>query len=268
MNIAILISGRIDFYKICKDINFQNFILPLQNAGHSVDIFSSIWECNMTNSFIEDFKKISKIIDIESFTPYTNALIENFNVYLELVKNYHPNDDFTNTMYFLYKLNRLFKMVEKYELVNNIKYDLFVRLRPEMTISQLFSLDSLNEIDYNSIIVHEDKIIQYIGNEKRVITNVNQIIPNAGEIWGCGDGWIDDNFCIAKKNVFKIICELYNNIIELSIKYKTCITHILLKNEFQKNNIKIIRPNFTFGIPRKDGIWEYFTHTNNLFIKI
>jgi hypothetical protein len=48
-----------------------------------------------------------------------------------------------------------------------------------------FNLDDLNKLTDNSIITHVDRIV-HINNK----------------VFGCGDGWIDDNFCIAKQIPF------------------------------------------------------------------
>jgi hypothetical protein len=234
-------SGRTNNYKVIKEDIFNTIINPLKENGHKIDIFTSVWENEISREFIEDYKEYIKIADTETFHEYTPALIENYNEYIDLNSKYSSHVNVKTTMFFLYKINRLFKLVNEYEKINKIKYDYFIRLRPDTSLSKPISMELIENLDDSSIIVHVDKIMK-----------IN------GTIVGCGDGWVDDNFCIAKKIPFEIYCNLYRDIIQLTNECKTGITHILLKRQFEIHGIQPKIPNSHLYIYHLNAKWNHF----------
>jgi len=254
MNVAILISGRTERFDLTLDVNKNNLIQPFKDAGHNVDLFGSFWLEPTTTPCIDAFVPHWRFVDIESLTTYTNGVINNFNEHQERIKKYKHADDnkVSNTLYWLYKLNRLYKMVKQYERINNIKYDYYIRIRPDVGLRSPFNLDDLNKLTDNSIITHVDRIV-HINNK----------------VFGCGDGWIDDNFCIAKQIPFEAYCSVYDDILSLCDLCHNCISHIILKKQFELKNIKTILPNSTLLMSRDtpDGVrlFHYFEYMYSTF---
>lgn len=249
MNIAILMSGRVERFNWVVDLNKNNLIQPLLNAGHNVDMFGSFWDEDDTESCIHAFQPHWKVTDIETLTPFTGGVVNNFNEHQERIKKYQHDADskVSNTLYWLYKLNRLYKIVKQYERVNNTKYDYYVRIRPDVGLRFPFKVEHLNNLTDDNIITHVDRVVNW-----------------SGKLYGCGDGWIDDNFCIAKQYPFEVYCSVYDDIISLCDMCQNCISHLLLKKQFELKNIKTLLPNSSLIMSRKmpTGVqmFHYFEH--------
>lgn len=244
MNIAIIISGRINLFQDAVEKNYKNIIDPLIEAGHSVNMFVSIWEHADQSEFINSYKSYIKAIDIETYSEYTSAFIDNFYEFKKLIKEYKETDNFVNTLFWLYKLNRGYKLLKEYERVNDIRHDVFIRIRPDACCSKPIDLNQISKLDNSSIILHVDKVI-----------DVN------GTLYGCGNDWVDDNFCIAKRTPFETYCKIYDNIIELSIEAKSCVSHIIMQFYFKRINYTLVKPNAPLIIYRSKGYpITYFPH--------
>jgi hypothetical protein len=244
MKIAILMSGRTDLFDRVVDLNHDNLINVLNSAGHTVDMFGSFWEENTAEYCINAYIDYWKVVDIETLTPYTSGVIKNFREHQELIGKYQHSQDnkVSNTLYWLYKLNRLFNIVKEYELQNNMQYDCYIRMRPDVGLHRPFDPDHLNCLTDNNIITHVDHVVHI-----------------DGKIYGCGNGWIDDNFCIAKRNAFEVYCGVYDNILSLCNDCQNCISHIIFKRQFELNNIKTLLPNSILVMPKRmpDGVFKY-----------
>lgn len=249
MNIAILMSGRTDRFHTVLNLNKQHLIQPFLNSGHKVDMFGSFWDEYDTQSCISAFQPHWKVTDIETLTPFTGGIIKNFNEHQYLIKKFKHDTDsrVANTLYWLYKLNRLYKIVKQYEYINNIKYDYYVRIRPDIGLRYPFKVDDLNLLTNDSIIVHVDHVVNW-----------------GGKLYGCAEGWIDDNFCIAKQHPFEVYCSIYDDILELSNQCQSCISHIILKKQFELKNVKTLLPNSSLVMDRiteqGNQIIYYFEH--------
>lgn len=244
MKIAILMSGRTDLFDRVVDLNLENLIGPLKSAGHQVDMFGSFWKEDTTDPCINAYLEYWKVIDVESFTPYTSGLIKNFREHQQLVQTYQHTQDnkVSNTLYWLYKLNRLFSIVKEYEHQNNTRYDYYIRLRPDVGLHRPFDPDHL-----------------YCLTDNNIITHVDHVVHIDGKIYGCGNGWIDDNFCIAKHDPFYVYCKVYDDIIKLCIDCNNCISHLLFKRQFELYNIKTLLPNSILVMPKRmpGGVFNY-----------
>ncbi len=234
MNIAILMSGRTERFNFVLDLNKSNLIQPLLDSGHKVDMLGSFWDEHDTESCIHAFQPHLKVTDIETFTPFTCGMINNFNEHEERIKKYQNDSKLSNTLYWLYKLNRLYKIVKQYERMNSIKYDYYVRIRPDVGLRYPFNVDDLNHLTDDSIITH-----------------VDHVVNSGGKIYGCGEGWIDDNFCIAKQHPFEVYCSVYDDILSLCDMCQNCISHLLFKKQFELKNIKTLLPNSPLIIVHK-----------------
>lgn len=254
MNVAILMSGRTDLFYKTVGLNFNHLIKPLKAAGHQVDMFGSFWDDLTTESCIKSYADHWKVIDVESFTQYTSGIVKNFDEHQQLIKKYgHTKDNkVANTLYWLYKLDRLYTIVKRYEKINNIQYDCYIRLRPDVGLHRAFDPDHLHCLKDDNIITHVDHVVHI--DEK---------------IYGCGNGWIDDNFCIAKHDPFYVYCKVYDDIIKLCIDCNNCISHILFKRQFERYNIKTLLPNSTIVMPKRVANevldYVYFEYVYNYF---
>jgi hypothetical protein len=236
MNIAIIISGRIDLFEQSVMENYNNIINPLIYNGHTVNIFMSIWNHRDQDMLLRAYQPYVKVFDTETFTDYTSGLIKDMVPYETLVKlfGHSVENKVSNTLYWMYKLKRAYKFVKEYERVNNIEHDLYIRLRPDVTCCDPIDIHQLTTLNDSSIIVH-----------------VDHILVKDDKFYGCGEGWIDDNLCIAKQRPFETFCNTYDDIINLCLMTGSCISHILLKKQFELNNIKTIKPNSPLIIYRK-----------------
>lgn len=237
-------SGRTEFFDRVLDVNKYHLIQPFIDQGHTVNLFGSFWNDGDTSKCVDAYQDYWKSVDIETFTPYTSGVIKNFNEHQSVILKYQHNADsrVSNTLYWLYKLQRNYNIVRQYELVNNMKHDYYVRIRPDVGLSKHIDVNQLNQLTDDNIITHVDRVM-----------HIN------GRIFGCGDGWIDDNFCIAKQNPFEVYCSVYDDIISLCHDCQNCISHIIFKRQFELKNIKTIQPNSPISMPRNtpNGVFIY-----------
>ena len=152
--------------------------------------------------------------------------------------------------------------MELYEEKNG-NYDLYIRNRPDVSLSRSIDLSLIDQINDKTIMTHVDQIVHIIDGQRRTIYSGDRV--TGGYLYGCGNGWVDDNFCIAKKDAFRVYCGLYQNIVELTTKYESAISHIILQKEFERLGIKTIKPNSTLLFFRSDGVWEYFRYMFDTF---
>lgn len=239
-SVAILCSGRTECYEQVYDRNISNVLEPLKNAGYEVNLFGSFWDEDNSEKFIQAYESDFKTFEVETLTKYTGGVIKNFNEYNHLITVYDVGyqSALTNTMYWLYKLNRTYGLVKQYESINNMSYDYYIRIRPDITLSSKLDVDLMERLTDNSIILHVDHVV-----------NIN------GSIQGYREGWIDDNFCIAKKQPFDMYCGIYDNLVELIHKYESGVIHVIYQHLFKDKNIQTIIPNSPLlMVKNKEGI--------------
>jgi len=143
MNIALFISGRIKCYK-----ELNNFLQVL-GKKYNIKLFASINKYSLDNEKDEEeFKEFYKNIIGDTYFDYFKIEKDvyefaNKNNNLFLFKRYNEQSCFWND-------NKNFKMIEKYQKDNNIKFDIISKIRSEMEISNL---------DYNFIKDNEKDLI-------------------------------------------------------------------------------------------------------------
>ena len=263
MKIAILLSGRTDNFESAYQTNINTLIQPLIRAGHSVDMFASIWDGPSNKILINVYSPYLRVVDVESFTPYTSAVMTPIKEYSRLAKQYGLGDSNSdNVIYWMYKIDRAFKIMELYEEKNG-SYDLYIRNRPDVSLTRPIDLSLIDQIDDKTIVTHVDQLFHFIDGKRRNV-HADEVF-SGGYLYGCGNGWVDDNFCLAKKDVFRVYCGLYQNIVELTTKYESAISHIILQKEFERLGIKTVKPNSTLMFFRPDGVWEYFRYMFDTF---
>lgn len=137
INVAVCISGQMRSYKKCYNSLLNKIIVPLE-----ADIFIHTWE-KIGKSHKEKGKKINgkitkeELIDlynadsleIESQPSGSNEVFKNKKVPKELIKEEPLHYKSALPMY--YQIYKSFKLLEKYSMKNNIRYDLVIRVRPD-----------------------------------------------------------------------------------------------------------------------------------------
>jgi len=122
---------------------------------HTYDISNVSSDKYYTNSEIQDmltFKLpnnteiIPKILEIDNSTEYCS------NIQKELETIYHPDPNTFNTLCTMKKIYLCHENIKKYELENNIKYDIIMFTRFDMIYNQPLNLDNIN--NDNTIYLH------------------------------------------------------------------------------------------------------------------
>jgi hypothetical protein len=161
MKVAICFSGHLRNFNNLLN-NFKDKILSLKDQ-HQIDLFFSIWDLYEPQySWTNQNETVSNLINIEDISILNPIKIEveNFNEIKDnfLLKNFTNTDrsnqwtskngilHSTPMFYKIYKANELKK---NYERINNFKYDIVVRYRSNLSISQKINLDIDSNTLYN-----------------------------------------------------------------------------------------------------------------------
>ena len=204
MNISIEISGlprNIDnSYKWLK----ESILDVLSNNGHAYNIFLSTWQDQDTQKFVDVFKPVVHEVDI-----WDDEMIEKLG--WPRLKKYdvatRPN--LLGMFYKIYKCNELRK---KYEVENNINYDIIIRTRTELRFNNIIDLKELEILNNN-----QDKPIIFL----RKGPNPQHIGERA---------WTKDNFSIMNRLGVEIYCDCHNHVIEISNRDRLGTAELILRN--------------------------------------
>jgi hypothetical protein len=157
MKIALQYSGMIRTFKKC----YLQILETLKE--HDVDVFVSFWDIPGTslkhskktiNVFPElEYKNIDeklirkefpelnlKIIDIEKYSK-SEEIMNKYQNKLRF-KKIIPQREFTSQYYKIHRCNKLRK---EYQKKNNIKYDWFIRTRPDACFNKIPNLEIIKE---------------------------------------------------------------------------------------------------------------------------
>lgn len=140
MNIAILFVGQQRWYDVTNYSYIKNF-LPLL-ADHNVQYFAHLWKIGdpdpkfdktIEETGFEQFKKIYSPIELEIENQKSaNDLRSIF----KMKKDIHGN--LLSQSYSFYKS---FLLLEKYQKIHNIKFDLYIKLRTDLAF--------VNEVNFD-----------------------------------------------------------------------------------------------------------------------
>lgn len=241
--IAICISGYLRTFEECYPTIFKNII-----QNNDVDIFihtydklgnSSGWrhpidlseDFNM--SFLENIPNI-KVIAVQKW--------DDIKYQFEKFRQFQPNITNINVIACIfYKILMCNKLRKEYEIENNIKYDLIIRMRGDQIFERKINL----EFPENKILINaypwgdEDYIHHFVGDD------CNQD--------GCRNEteWINDRFAVGNSENIDYLCDLYNHFEELITNEKYAeLEHILYKH-LAKNNIELEKRNLQFYVKHK-----------------
>jgi hypothetical protein len=169
MKIAFCLSGHLRTYDKCIEsfLKFKNYV---NNFG-DIDTFISTWEetSNFQDSLHEydNSSHEEKICDINKIKNYYNPLSISFHSYGQVENNlihnfFKPNFDFTSiggrysklniphhmrAFYLLYQVSQL---REHFEKINNFKYDIIFRIRPDYEFNDTYKILNLSNIEKNT----------------------------------------------------------------------------------------------------------------------
>lgn len=164
MRIAFCISGHLRTYEKCLDSfnKFKNFI---SNFGQ-IDIFLSTWEneSNPKDSLHQNISESIQSVDLKKIKQYYNPLIISVHSYIQ-IEEFLKNNDFKPKYNFdsfgptyskfniphhmrgYYLLYQVSILKNSTELMNNFKYNLVFRIRPDY----IFNESIYTNINYSTL---------------------------------------------------------------------------------------------------------------------
>lgn len=235
INVALCMSGHLRTYDLCKQNIKTNIFDILKHKGFNVNIFLSSWDTFSNND-----------------TQLTNFNIEGFNNYdfeptkeEYFIKNFSTNDYLkytglccnttsSNAISCFYKMYKSFCMTKTFENINHIKYDIIIRMRPD--------------IIYNNLID--------IGVIKKCLLNDRIYMPFAHGKYTIVTKYMMDHYFLGNINTMEKVMLTYENINNI---IKTECPHTFegfLWKQVNINNINIERFMCSYGIIRKNNIYE------------
>lgn len=237
MNIGILISGHVRDYDY--DNIKTNVIDVLSDEGKNrVDIFMSLWKVNerrVGGSLLE----WDLMTDVRKFNPVKVNIEQNKRKYF--IDNYRTKNfaefvgpetaaDATSMWYKIYDAK---KMLDTYSRMNEVKYDVIVRIRTDTTYYNKLCLDDIkNCINDNSF---------YLAEWHKKYRHVTQELM--------------DSFFFGNYEVMSKICNTYLNISEYmnqKIEGLPDTSETFLFKTITKNNIPIRRTGIKYGLIRQN----------------
>lgn len=241
--IAICISGYLRTFEECYPSILKNII-----QDNDVDIFihtynkignSSGWRHpidlseDININFLETIPNI-KMIEIENW--------DNIKYKFDKFKKIQPNITNINVIATIfYKIFMCNQLRKKYEVENNIKYDLIIRMRGDQIFEKKLNLD----FPENKILINsypwgdEDYVHHFISDDCGIEDGRNEL------------EWINDRFAAGNSENIDKLCDLYNNFKELIENEKYVeLEHILYKH-LLKNNIEFEKRSLQFYVKHK-----------------
>jgi uridine kinase len=216
MKAAILISGYLRSYE--NIINFINEEIKL--SFDSYDVFFHITK----NENKED--KYFNLIDDENELKKIISLVNPKTVVIEKNEIYSNNTNINSTINQWAKLYRLNQIKQSYEKLENIKYDIVIRLRPDINIKRknIFK----KKINENILYIPEDSKI-----DRTKLTNVD-------------DGYICDSFAFGSSLIMDKYFSVYENINEKIDRYGH-VSETILFNHIKNSKINYEMINIDYG---------------------
>lgn len=173
MRVAVLIGGLYNTFELC----FPRLISKLQERFDEIDVYLSIWDVpvagknkhkfeqklcgNVPNNLTIDYLSsvvakntpgVNLFLDIEDFET-SKKLMSNYEHKLSMTSKIREHPDWYHLEYisFLYKRNRVFKMVKNHE-----RYDWFVVARTDTYFEHIPDLEVSTPTSYITPYVWED----------------------------------------------------------------------------------------------------------------
>ncbi len=158
--VALCFTGHTRDFIQCYENILNNFITPLTNNNCHIDYFCSFWDSKGNrelnwegnvrfDSIIELIKP--KALLIEKFN--RSLFIENYNT--EKWREYsHLSDRTTcgDSVSMWYKIQTCLTLIKQYESISKNKYDIIVRIRPDIIFNNIFDVSILSDIFENDVL--------------------------------------------------------------------------------------------------------------------
>lgn len=161
MRVGLCFSGHVRNFDKCYDNIYHNLITPLMVAGFQVDLFGCFWDCighrstgwsgtdTVLMNFIHGIQWRSltfKSFDREYFTEkyYSNQWTTRPHLSCK-----ETSGDAVSMWYMAYNC---FKMLQEYSTLYNFKYDIVVRLRPDLLFDEVININEVRDAIDNNIL--------------------------------------------------------------------------------------------------------------------
>lgn len=226
--IAMCISGYLRTFEECYPSIKKNII-----DGNDIDIFIHTYDKIGNSSGWRHPIDLSQDINMEFLESIPNLKVlavqkwDNIRYQFEKFRQYQPNITNINVIgtifYKIYMCNQLRK---QYELENNIKYDIIIRMRGDQIFEKKINLD----FPEHKILINsypwgdEDFIHHFVGDDC--------------DLDGCRNEreWINDRFAVGNSENIDYLCDLYNHFEELITDEPYVeLEHLLWKHLNNKN---------------------------------
>lgn len=238
--IAICISGYLRTFEECYPTILKNII-----QDNDVDIFIHTYDKIGNSSGWRSPIDFSEDINwnfLESI-PYIKVIAtqkwDDIKYQFEKFRNIVPYVTNINTIgcifYKIYMCNQLRK---QYEIENNIKYDLIIRMRGDQFFEKKINLD----FPENKILINaypwgdEDYVNHYLTDDCGVEGGRNE------------NEWINDRFAVGNSDNIDYLCDLYNHFEELITNAPYVELEYLLHSHLNKGNIELEKRNLQFYV--------------------
>jgi uridine kinase len=208
MTVAVLISGYLRSYE-----NIINFI--------KTEIYPYIAQCDTFIHITKNENKEDKyfnLIDEENDVKKITSSLNPKSIIIESNKFYSENKNINSTINQWDKLYRLNEIKKSYETIKNKKYDLVIRLRPDLNIKKINLINQ--NIDKGKIYIPKDSKI-----DKKKLKSPN-------------DKFICDAFAFGDSESMDKYFNIFTNIDDYISKYGS-VSETILYYHLRKNNLKI-----------------------------
>ena len=241
--IALCISGYLRTFEECYPTILKNII-----QDNDVDIFIHTYNKIGNSSGWRHPIDLSEDINMEFLEsiPYIKMMrVENWdNIKYKFneFKKIHPQTTNINVIgtifYKIYMCNQLRK---EYEIENNVKYDLIIRMRGDQIFEKKINLDfPENKILINSYPWGDEDYVHHFISE------------DCGTDGGRNETeWINDRFAVGNSDNIDYLCDLYNHFGELIESARFVELEHLLYLHLMKNNVELEKRSLQFYVKHK-----------------
>ena len=241
--IAMCISGYLRTFEECYPSILKNII-----QDNDIDIFihtydkignSSGWRYpidlseDINMNFLENIPNI-KVLAVQKW--------DNIKYQFEKFRKIQPNITNINVIATIfYKIFMCNELRKQYEIENDIKYDLIIRMRGDQIFEKKINLN----FPENKILINsypwgdEDYIHHFIGDDCGTEGGRNEI------------EWLNDRFAVGNSENIDYLCDLYNHFEELIENEPFVELEHLLYKHLIKNNIELEKRNLSFYVKHK-----------------
>jgi protein YibB len=231
--IAICMSGNIRTFNLCNENIHNNIIQPLLNSGCQINTFLSTWNDDDYTNNLDIINNFFTQIEVEN---YNNDFFTN-NYSTTQYLNYPGlccSTTSSNASSMHYKIKKVYELAKKYTEINNIDYDIIIRIRPDIIYN--------NQID--------------LGNIKSSLLNNYLYMPNSHGKYTSVTKNIMDHFFYGNISCMKIAMNTFDNIKQYLETDHPHTGEGFLNKNISENNIIINRFICSYGVIRKHSGYE------------